>query len=132
MGATTGPAQDFWRARDSATRLLKYLLKFDMRTLAGRRAMAVARRQERAGFFDSFGLNPPFLGPRHQHGGVENPPFRHRLELASDDGHPDPEIANRYCNYFTLKNHCSEQIVNGWPRAPPRQGRNAVLSISLS
>ena len=64
--------------------VLEQLFQLDMDTLAERRMMTPTGGQERTRFFGGVGLDPPLLGARHQHRGVED--FRVRLQFELSDG----------------------------------------------
>jgi hypothetical protein len=53
-----------------------------MDTLAERRMMTPTGGQERTRFFGGVGLDPPLLGARHQHRGVEDFRLRPRFEFS--------------------------------------------------
>ena len=61
---------------------LEQLFQFDMDALAERMMMTLTGSEERTRFLDGLGLDPPLLGARHQHGGVEDFRLWSRFELA--------------------------------------------------
>ena len=68
-----------WVAKDL---VLEQLVKLNVNAFAGSRVMTVTGGEQRLRFFRRLGLDPPFLGARHQHGGVKDLRLRLRFELA--------------------------------------------------
>jgi hypothetical protein len=62
--------------------LLEQLFQLDMDAFAERRMMTPTGGEQRARFFGGVGLDPPLLGARHQHRGVEDSRLRFRFEFA--------------------------------------------------
>ena len=88
----TGPerAEDRVTVRSAALRsagALQNALKLNMDALAERGVVSLTRRQKRLRFLRGVGFHPPFLGARHQHGGVEGFGLRLRFELTSKCRH---------------------------------------------
>jgi hypothetical protein len=86
-------------------------LHFDMDALAGRRAMALPRREQRSRLFGAASLDEPFLEPRHQHRRMENssPALTKRLWLRYELSGKGSHLAvpgggeSDVCKYFTVK-----------------------------
>ncbi len=88
----------------------EYAFDLDMDALAGIRPMPLARGDQRPRLFGAFGLDEPFLEPRHQHRRMENssPVLTRRLwlryELVGRGWHPMvPGGESIVRKYFTVK-----------------------------